>query len=248
MPYPELSEIKKIAADGRYNIAPVTEELFADVRTPVEVLKAMMNVSEHVFILESAEDKEKWGRYTFLGFDPSMEITCTNGVLCVDGKEKMHTDRPEDFIRSVLAKRKSPKIKGLPSFTGGLVGYFSYDYLKYPEPSLRLDAKDTEGFRDLDLMLFDNVVAFDNFSQKIVLIVNISLVKDLDEEYARAEKKLAELKELILHGEPKKDVNGRMTSEIRPYFSKEQYCEMVEKAKHHIYEGDIFQIVLSTHL
>ena len=155
MPYPELSEIKKIAADGQYNIAPVTEELFADVRTPVEVLKAMMNVSEHVFILESAEDKEKWGRYTFLGFDPSMEITCTNGVLCVDGKEKMHTDKPEDFIRSVLAKRKSPKIEGLPSFTGGLVGYFSYDYLKYPEPSLRLDAKDTEGFRDLDLMLFD---------------------------------------------------------------------------------------------
>ena len=248
MPYPELSEIKKIAADGQYNVAPVTEELFADVRTPVEVLKAMMNVSEHVFILESAEDKEKWGRYTFLGFDPSMEITCTNGVLCVDGKEKMHTDKPEDFIRSVLAKRKSPKIKGLPSFTGGLVGYFSYDYLKYPESSLRLDAKDTEGFRDLDLMLFDNVVAFDNFSQKIVLIVNISLVKDLDEEYARAEKKLAELKELILHGEPKKDVDGHMTSEIRPYFTKEQYCEMVEKAKHHIYEGDIFQIVLSNRL
>ena len=169
-------------------------------------------------------------------------------MLCVDGKEKMHTDKPEDFIRSVLAKRKSPKIEGLPSFTGGLVGYFSYDYLKYPEPSLRLDAKDTEGFRDLDLMLFDNVVAFDNFSQKIVLIVNISLVKDLDEEYARAEKKLAELKELILHGEPKKDVDGHMTSEIRPYFTKEQYCEMVEKAKHHIYEGDIFQIVLSNRL
>lgn len=248
MPYPELEKIKEYAADGRYGIAPVTEEMLSDVKTPVEVLKKMLNVSEHCFILDSAEDKERWGRYTFLGYDPAMEITCTNGVLCVDGKEKMKTAKPEAFIRRVLAERKSPKVEGLPSFTGGLVGYFSYDYLKYPEPSLRLDAEDTEGFRDLDLMLFENVICFDNFTQKIILIANISLTKDIDAEYERAEKKLAEMKDLILHGEPKRETGGHLTTEITPYFTKDQYCDMVEKAKRYIFEGDIFQIVLSNRL
>ncbi len=135
----------------------------------------------------------------------------------------------------------------MPTFTGGLVVYFSYYYLKYSEPTLRLDAKDTEGFKDVDLMLFDKVIAFDNLKSKIILIANVP-TEDIETGYARAVAELERMEELIRHGEPVKDTGGHMTSEIKPLFSKEEYCSMVEKAKRHIFEGDIFQIVLSNRL
>ena len=135
----------------------------------------------------------------------------------------------------------------MPTFTGGLVGYFSYDYLKYSEPTLRLDAKDTEGFKDVDLMLFDKVIAFDNLKSRIILIANVPTA-DIENGYVQAVAELERMEELIRHGEPVKDTGGHMTSEIKPLFSKEEYCSMVEKAKHHIFEGDIFQIVLSNRL
>ena len=174
MIYPKIEEVKKIANTGEYNIMPICTEILSDIKTPVEVMKILMNISQHCYMLESAADNENWGRYTFLGYAPKMEITCVNGEMIIDGI-KIKTDHPNDYLRQVLQNYKSPALEGLPSFTGGLVGYFSYDYLKYSEPSLNLDAEDTEGFKDVDLMLFDKVIAFDNFRQKIVLIVNISL-------------------------------------------------------------------------
>lgn len=163
------------------------------------------------------------------------------------GDKEFQTDNPDKHIRDVLSKYKSPVIEGMPTFTGGLVGYFSYDYLKYSEPTLRLDAKDTEGFKDVDLMLFDKVIVFDNLKSKIILIANVS-TQNINAGYGWAVEELRRMEELVRHGEPKKDIGGHMTSEIKPLFSKEEYCGMVEKAKHHIYEGDIFQIVLSNRL
>lgn len=127
------------------------------------------------------------------------------------------------------------------------MGYFSYDYLKYAEPSLHLDATDTEGFKDVDLMLFDKVIAFDNFRQKIILIVNISL-ENLETEYNGAILKLKQMADLLTNGIPLPEQQGKCTSEFKPLFQREEYCSMVEKAKHHIKEGDIFQIVLSNRL
>ena len=163
------------------------------------------------------------------------------------GDKEFQTDNPDKHIRDVLSKYKSPVIEGMPTFTGGLVGYFSYDYLKYSEPTLRLDAKDTEGFKDVDLMLFDKVIVFDNLKSKIILIANVS-TQNINAGYGWAVEELRRMEEFVRHGEPKKDIGGHMTSEIKPLFSKEEYCGMVEKAKHHIYEGDIFQIVLSNRL
>lgn len=239
-------EVKQIAATGDYDIIPICTELLSDIKTPVQVLRSLMKVSEHCYMLESVEDNERWGRYSFLGFEPKFIITCSDGKMRVGDKE-FQTDNPDKHIREVLSKYKSPVIEGMPTFTGGLVGYFSYDYLKYSEPTLRLDAKDTEGFKDVDLMLFDKVIAFDNLKSKIILIANVS-TQNIDAGYEWAVKELCRMEELIRHGEPKKDIGGHMTSEIKPLFSKEEYCGMVEKAKHHIYEGDIFQIVLSNRL
>ena len=243
---PDIDTLKELSRQNQYQTAPVSMEILSDIKTPIEVLKILKNVSRHCYLLESISDNEKWGRYTFLGYEPSLEITCLNGNMKV-GALSFETTDPGKYIRQVIEEHKSPRFSYLPPFTGGLVGYFSYDYLKYAEPTLDLNAADTEGFKDVDLMLFDKVIAFDNFKQKIILIVNIRL-NDLDTEYNRAVLELNRLAELIKNGAPVKDQAGKCISEFKPLFNQEEYCAMVEKAKYHIKEGDIFQIVLSNRL
>ena len=241
-----MEEVKQIASTGTYNIVPISLELLSDSKTPIEVMRILMNVSKHCYILESGADNENWGRYTFLGYDPKHALTCVNGELKLDG-EVVSNQSPESYIRELLKEYKSPVIKGFPTFTGGLVGYFSYDYIKYVEPTLELNGEDIEKFQDVDLMLFDKVIVFDNYRQKMILLVNISL-ENVEESYRKGQEELMEIENLIRTGEPKKNVAGRLKSEFTSLFSHDQYCNMVEKAKHHIVEGDIFQIVLSNRL
>lgn len=247
--FPTIEEAKRLTG---CTVIPVKRELFADIRTPVEALKILKNASSHVFILESVENQEKWGRYTFLGYDPKLEITCLDGVMSIknikSGENEVFEEKnPALCIKNLLSEYRSPQIDGFPSFTGGLVGYFGYDYIKYAEPCLKLDAEDEENFRDVDLMLFDKVIAFDNIKQKIILIANVK-ADNLEEDYKRAEKELDEMERLIRSGKPAPDVKSRLIGDFKPLFDKERYCAMVEKAKRYIYEGDIFQVVLSNRL
>ena len=245
---PTLDEVKTTALAGSYNVLPVSCEILADICTPIEALKILKNVSTHCYLLESAQPSEKWGRYTFLGLDPKMEITCRNGVIKA-GELTFETQTPSQTLREILAQYKSPRFAYLPTFTGGLVGYFSYDYLGYSEPKARTTAQDTETFKDVDLMLFDQVIAFDNLRQKIVLIVNMPLQPDaLETNYNKAILRLNQLAQLLQTGTPKQEPAGRLLGEARPLFDKAAYCRMVEKAKHAIHEGEIFQIVLSNRL
>ena len=245
---PTLDEVKTTAAAGRYDVLPVSCEILADICTPIEALKILKNVSTHCYLLESAQPSEKWGRYTFLGLDPKMEITCRNGVMKA-GEITFETQNPSQVLREILAQYKSPRFAYLPTFTGGLVGYFAYDYLGYSEPKARTKAQDTENFKDVDLMLFDQVIAFDNLKQKIVLIVNMPLQPDtLETNYNKAVLRLNRLAQLLQTGTQKQEPTGRLLDEPKPLFEKTAYCRMVEKAKHAIREGEIFQIVLSNRL
>lgn len=243
---PTLSEVKRIATTGEYNVLPVSCEMLSDFTTPIETMKILKNVSTHCYMLESAHANETWGRYTFLGYDPKLEITCVDGEMKI-GDLKVKTDNPSDYLRQILAGYKSPRFDYLPSFTGGLVGYFSYDYLGYSEPSVKCDVEDTEDFKDVDLMLFDKVIAFDHLRQKIILIVNMPL-DDIEVGYNKATMELNLLIDLLRYGEKKNEPGGKLLGEVTPLFDKEQFCGMVEKAKGHIREGDIFQIVLSNRL
>lgn len=243
---PDIDEVKRIAAEGKYKSLPVSCEILSDICTPIEAVKILKNVSTHCYMLESVCENEKWGRYTFLGYDPKLAISCTDGEMSV-GNLKFKTDDPSDSLRQILSDYKSPRFSYLPPFTGGLVGYFSYDYIAYSEPSAKLNVRDTEDFKDVDLMLFDKVIAFDNFRQKIVLIANMSL-DEAETGYNKAVMELKQMCELLRNGEKKCEHGGRITGEISPLFDKAAYCGMVEKAKHHIREGDIFQIVLSNRL
>lgn len=242
-----LEEARKLSQG--YKLVPISKEILSDITTPMQVLRILKGISRHCFMLESVENQEKWGRYTFLGYDPKLEITCTDGVMTVknDHEEVKQVKHAGEYIREILKEYTSPKLKGLPTFTGGLVGYFSYDYVKYSEPSLKLDAKDEEEFKDVDLMLFDKLIAFDNLHQKIIVIAN-ARADCLDEDYERCIKEIDEILNLIQNGTQIAVVPGKITTEFKPLFSQEEYCAMVEKAKKYIYEGDIFQVVLSNRL
>ena len=243
---PSLETLKELAAEGRYTVAPVSCELLADFTTPIEALRTLKTVSDHCFLLESARADETWGRYTFLGFEPKRSISCVKGELR-DGDTGITTDDPSDYLRKILEEFKSPRFPELPPFAGGLMGYWSYDYLGYSEPAVRRETPDTEDFRDVDVMLFDKVIAFDHVKQKIILIVCASL-SDVENGYREAEAELARMAELLRHGEKKPEPAGKLTGEITELFSREEYCGMVEKAKEYIREGDMFQIVLSNRL
>ena len=128
-----------------------------------------------------------------------------------------------------------------------MVGYFSYDYLGYSEPSVKREVEDSEAFKDVDLMLFDKVIAFDNVRQKIILIANMR-IEDGSDGYNRAAEELHKLAELLKNGKKSQEKSGRLKGEVTPLFNKKEYCAMVERAKTHIREGDIFQIVLSNRL
>ena len=188
--YPNIEEAKEIAKDKSYKRIPISYEIFSDSKTSIEVLRRLRILSNHCYMLESVEDSKNWGRYSFLGFNPILELTCQDGDLSIKGKSSfsdceiedsqencfnVKTDNPGEYIRQIVEENKSPKLEGMPPFSGGLVGYFSYDYIKYSEPSLVLDAQNQDAFKDVDLMLFDKVIAFDNYKQKIVVIVNMEI-------------------------------------------------------------------------
>ena len=247
---PTIEEALKLKDD--YKVIPISKEIYADLKNPIQLMRVLKNVSEHCYMLESVEDQTNWGRYTFLGYAPKMCITCLDGHLKITDDrgrvlKEQQVAHPKEAILKLLSDYSSPKVEGLPSFTGGLVGYFAYDYIKYSEPTLKLDAEDTEHFNDLDLMLFDKVIAYDNVKQKIILIANAK-TSDLPNSYVNAVEEINAMEQLIRHGKDADIPPARMTSDYRSLFGEKEFCEMVETAKKHIYEGDIFQVVLSNRL
>lgn len=244
MYYPTYEDILDMDLTG-YHFVPIKKEMYSDTITPIELLKKLKQYSKHVFMLESHEDRQKWGRYTFLGFAPQSEITCYNKMMKVDD-QIFEVSHPKEYIKKILNQYRSVQLEGFPTFTGGLVGYFSFDYLKYSEPSVDV-VKEDNGFNDVDLMLFDKVICFDHFRQKIILIVNME-TNDLETNYQKALKELDEL-EMIVKKHKKTLIQPlHLFSDFQPVLSQEEYCQMVDKGKTYIREGDVFQVVLSNQI
>ena len=250
--YPTLDAAKAIASSGKFRRIPVSMELFSDGFTPIEVMRTLRAASKHCFLLESAEDSKQWGRYSFLGYAPSLELTCSKGTVRLthdpeseDARVETFTvSHPGDAIREIIRDYASPKVEGLPPFTGGLVGYFSFEYLQYSEPSLRETAPEGGDFLDADLMLFDRLIVFDNYRQKVILIAGAD-TSDLERGYAEAEAALHEMADLLRSGARAVFRPLELLTPLELCFSKERFMEMVNRAKYYIHEGDIFQVVLS---
>lgn len=238
---PTYQEIKQLAKD--YPIVPICKEIFADVITPITLIRKISTLSNNFFLLESVEGGERWGRYSFIGFDPIAHITCKNNRIMNNNKELalIEDNNPYEYLRTLLSKYKAPKLPDMPPFTGGLVGYFSYEMISYTEPLLHLETNDCN---DFDLMLFDKVIVFDHLKQKLNIIVNMT-TKDIDKDYQRALEEIYRISSLINDPTALPKVKANIKPEFECNVSKEEFCEMVKKTKKHILGGDIFQAVIS---
>ncbi len=239
---PSCDEIMELAKS--YNTIPVCKEILADVITPITLLRRIAASKKRFFLLESIEGGEKWGRYSFIGYDPIMRVSCKNAVVTIDRNGKMkniETKKPLEVLRSILKDYKSPSLKELPPFTGGFVGYFAYSMIGYAEPKLKIKSGD---FNDYDVMLFDKVIAYDHLKQKICVIVNMSTDKIL-ENYGKATAEIEKIINLINDSSPLPELKGRMKSDFECNVSEKEYCDIVEKTKEYIRDGDIFQAVIS---
>ena len=239
---PSCEKIEELAKT--YNTIPVSREIYADVTTPILLLRKLAAQSDRYYLLESVEGGEKWGRYSFLGYNPILRVTCRDGVVTVEGKENrtVKTDRPLDVLRELLSRYRAPRLPDLPPFAGGFVGYFAYAMIGYAEPVLKLKSG---GSNNYDLMLFDKVIAYDHLRQKLRVIVNM-MTDRLMENYGRAVAELEGIVRMILEPLPPAPAQrAGKPAEFTCGLGLEDYCAMVERTKEYIIDGDIFQAVIS---
>lgn len=239
----EVNRLLELA--GKYPLLPVKKEIYADFTTPMGILKKITGRSRRCFLLESVEGSERWARYSFLGYDPLLRISGKDHTITIerDGhKEKLETDNPLTAMRELMKEYRAPSLPDMPPFAGGLVGYFGYSMVHYAEPELKLESGQ---FDDFDMMLFEKVIVYDHLKQKIDIIINIktdSLMENYGTAMASLERMAAFLREPL---EKEKMPQAPGETAFTCNFSKEEYCQVVEKTKDYIRKGDIFQAVIS---
>lgn len=240
---PSIEEVKSIS--NGYNLVPIQEEIYADVVTPILLLRKIAKSKKLFYLLESIEGGEKWGRYSFLGYDPIMRVSCRENQVTISekGKErKIQTEDSLDVIRDILKSYRAPKVDGMPPFAGGFVGYFSYAMIAQAEPKLNIKRG---AFPDYDLMLFDKVIAYDHLKQKIVIVANVRTGDKLEENYAKAKADIKGIISMIGDNTPLTEEKVYDKVKFSCNVSKEEYAAMVERTREYIRDGDIFQAVIS---
>lgn len=240
--YPDCDEIVKLAKD--YDIIPVCKEIYADVITPITLLRKLSGISKRYYLLESIEGGEKWGRYSFLGYDPMMRVFCKNSTVTIENGEETETrqtDRPLDVLRDIMKHYRAPRLTGLPPFAGGFVGYFAYAMIGYAEPALHIKKGN---FNDYDMMLFDKVIAYDHLTQKISIIVNMK-TDHVMENYGKAAADIQNIINLIRTAPTPEIPVSPSKINFTCNVTKEEYCRLIDRTKEYIVDGDIFQAVIS---
>lgn len=268
----DLTQAQNLAKQG-YTHYPIAKELYADFITPIEALRALKSHSKEVFLLESMQDPNNRGRYSFLGFEPSAQVRASRGEITLTTKDPSlralapspsvqngdsitFSGDPKAILRAILARYKSPKLRDMPPFTGGLVGYFAYEFIRYMESSLDFPAPQSpessdddwelDSSDDLHLMLFLHTIVFDHLRQKLLLITNINLA-ELESSLEQAKHKLDSIAHILYQASnaSKAFAPFKLESPLKRYFSQEQFSHKIHTAKHYIKQGDIFQVVLS---
>lgn len=249
MLYPTKEEIKDILKN--YKTVPVFYELLVDSYTPIQLFNALHEAYDNCFILESVDNSDQWGRYSFVGINPKAEITLKDKVAVVSKNgtdEKFEVADPISFLSNILKEYKSPRFPNRPKLTGGLIGYFAYDMVRYFEKTLCDPPTDDLDMPDANLFLFDEIVAYDHLSNKAVIILNIHSSGDIDKQYDDCIKRKDEIISVLKNYVSKVNVSVKKAHkdiEIRSNITKEKYLANVEKAKKYIKNGDIFQVVPS---
>ncbi|OHD54952.1 MAG: anthranilate synthase component I [Spirochaetes bacterium GWF1_51_8] len=227
---------------------PVYREIAADIETPVSAFLALKEEGKMGFLLESVEMGEKLGRYSFLGFDPELIFTAKKNrvkISFMGETEEMECGNPIDEIKKVVASFKEERDENLPPFSAGLVGYFSYDSVRYFEklPDIKPDKLDLP---DIFLIMPKVLIAFDHIKQKLILIGHAFSPEGKAEALAG----LKEYETRLFSAAPPERIkeSNRDRLDLISNFKKAEFIAAVEKAKKHIVAGDIFQVVLSQRL
>lgn len=251
MIFPSFSQFKQRLKDG--NLVPVWTEILADFDTPVSALRKI-ETGAYAFLLESVEGGEKWGRYSFLGTEPSVVLRSkgTEIEIIENGSVVKRQGNPIDSLRDLLM-RYVPVVSGdLPRFHGGAVGYFGYDVVRFIErlPDI---AKDDLGLWDSVFMITDSVLVFDNVSNRLKIISNayVSKPNEAKRAYSAAVEKIenlveklrSPLPELRAKSGPRSDKTR--SSKLKCNFKRQDFLEAVKKTKEYIRSGDIIQSVIS---
>jgi anthranilate synthase component I len=241
-------------AAQEFNRIPVSRQVLADLETPISAYRKLAE-GPYSFFFESVQGGEKWGRYSIIGLPcrTVLKVFDYRVELWVDGEitETTETDDPLAYVEAYQAKFQAAPVEDMPVFHGGLVGYFSYDTVRYVEPRLRAGMPpDQMGTPDILLMLAEEVVVFDNLSGTIRLVVNADPSTDnaleaanarLDELVRQLREPMPPLPEVALDGGDSSALEARAES----HFTQEMYEDAVNKVKEYVLAGDVMQVVPS---
>jgi anthranilate synthase component I len=251
-PTPSLGEARTLARD--YDVVPLYAEFIGDLETPISaVLK--FSGEDNVFLLESAEAAERFGRYSFLGFDPKRTLSYHDGLYTVvdaDGVREVPARDPFRGLAQIVGRKSVAPLPNLPAFVGGAVGYFSYDAVRYLE---RLPHAPPDDMRvpEAYFVITDTLVVFDHLRHKVLVIslIDAARLRDVEGEgfaaaYRRAADDLRRVAERLSAPLARRALSaGSGSFEISSNFTKKRYEEVVERAQEYIRAGDAFQIVPS---
>ena len=244
---PEISEFKRLSEKGtRY--VPVFREFLADMETPVSALSAFAD-DENVFLLESVEGGERIGRYSFIGVNPYAVFTVEDGKAYLTDRGGKRTELPAPngkpffALRELLKQHPTARPEGLPPLSGGAIGSMNYEiageFEKLPAP------KTQTGTPDAMFLMTGEMIVFDNLRHTVMIIVEVKPGNDPEADYAAAQARIMDLyRKMIQRKEhPFSDTPTEII--LKPKISREQFCDMVERAREYIRQGDIIQVVPS---
>ncbi len=247
MLYPSKEEVKNLLSS--YKTVPVFYEMLIDSCTPVGLFAVLKEKYQNCFILESVDNSEQWGRYSFIGIDPKMEVRIygSEAEIIENGvSEKKKCENPIELFNEILSKRTSPVFINRPKLTGGLIGYFGYDTVRRFEKKLVNVPEDDLKMPDSNMFLYDEIVAYDHLTNKAVIILNINAGENVDAKYEECIEKSIEIGKILSESKPVfRSEGGKKEVKVTSNVTKEEFIGMVETAKQHIIDGDISQVVLS---
>ncbi|WP_455374617.1 anthranilate synthase component I [Kaarinaea lacus] len=249
----EKQQFAALAAQG-YNRIPLTREVLADLDTPLSTYLKLAD-GPYSYLFESVQGGEKWGRYSIIGLPCQSYVEVTGNQVTVRDKNKVvdqvTVEDPLEWIKQYQATFKSPELEDLPRFCGGLVGYFSYDTVRYIEPRLgACPNPDTLNTPDILLMLSTEVVVFDNLRGKLLAVVYTDPGQDNAFEVGqqRLEELVKQLDKPVSHQVSSAAEQHVSESDFVSGFTQEGYEDAVKKAREYIIDGDVMQVVLSQRL
>ncbi len=244
---PSLEEVKELAKT--YNTIPVLYTFSADNQTPINIYQTLSKAHENSFILESVSNAAQWDRYSYIGVSPKEEIRIFGDTAEIrkGGKtETKQVEQPIQFIKEHMAAYHAPVLDPALRFTGGLMGYFGYDTVRYLEKRLTHVPEDDIHMPDIHLFLYDELVAYDHLNSNGIVILNLNRDGDLNAQYVAAQWRAAEIVQQVQSGAPlPQQPKSTTTPIVHSNMTKEEFEQMVSDAKQYIRGGDIFQIVLS---